>query len=296
MEGDWQECRNCKRRVASANLALHEAHCLRFLVLCPECKEPQPQEKMEAHIESKHRQLAECQEHVVCQFCELALSLNKLETHERHCGNQMEQCLGCGWNIPLRGLVQHLQVCQSEWVPPGKGKRISASEKKIHCHHCNQMIPGNEYSRHMDKCHTVTESKKSFPIGISRIPSPSLPNQTAKGYTSTAEKDVRPKTRNSKKFPPLSEKSTKKTPRGRDKTKGLPLQFEHTLRITSPVEDEAAYDILRGCSQCGILLPLPTLNQHQEKCWWLASLKEKQVRNSSYIWQRKDTDLFNNYR
>ena len=43
--------------MASAHLTLHEAHCLLSLVLCPECKEPVPQAKMEEHCETGHQQV-----------------------------------------------------------------------------------------------------------------------------------------------------------------------------------------------------------------------------------------------
>lgn len=46
-----------KRRVASAHLALHEAHCLLFLTRCPECKEPVLQAKMDEHRENGHQQV-----------------------------------------------------------------------------------------------------------------------------------------------------------------------------------------------------------------------------------------------
>lgn len=118
------------------------------------------------------------------------------------------------------------------------------------------------YSQLQNKCHAVTESTESFPVGISRIPTPFLPNQTAKDYPSMAEKDVRPKTKNSKKFPSFSENSTKKTPRGRDWANDIPLKSNHNPKLSSSV-DEAAYNIMRSCSQCGILLPLPILSQHQ---------------------------------
>lgn len=43
--------------MASAHLTLHEAHCLLFLALCPECKEPVPQGKMDEHREKGHQQV-----------------------------------------------------------------------------------------------------------------------------------------------------------------------------------------------------------------------------------------------
>lgn len=114
-----------------------------------------------------------------------------------------------------------------------------------------------------EKCHKISASAKYSPIEEPRISPPSLPSQPAKDQTSTAEKDVRPKVKNMNRFPLLTENSTKQAPGDSNKTMDLPLKSEHKPWITSPVEDEADYDILRRCFQCGILLPLPTLNQHQ---------------------------------
>nr|XP_044601105.1 XIAP-associated factor 1 isoform X2 [Equus asinus] len=227
-------------------------------------------------------QATECRDRpVACQFCELAVRLSKAEIHEYHCGSRTQLCPDCDQPIMLRALAQHKDVCQGKQAQLGKGKEISASECKFSCWYCNQMIPGDKYSHHVDKCRTVSESVKYFPVGKPRIPPPSLPSQAAEDQSSTAEKDVRPKKKSKNKFPLPSEKSTKQAPRGTNKTMDLPLKSKPKARITSPIEDEAAYDILRRCSQCGILLPLPTLNQHQEKCLRLASSKGKQVRNSS---------------
>lgn len=297
MEGAFQVCRNCKRRVASAHLALHEAHCLLFLAQCPECKEPVLQAEMDEHCENGHQQVGcamcqqtmqkqvlafhetrECQERpVVCKFCRAAVRLSKLEIHEHHCGNRTELCLDCGQPIVLRTLAQHRDACQSEQAQRQTGKKISAPENNICCHYCNQMIPGNKYLHHMDKCHTTSESAKYFPIEETRNSPPSLPSQAAEDQTSTAVKDVRPKTKNINRFPLLSENSTKEAPSGTNKSLDLPLKPEHKPWV----EDDPAYDVLHRCPQCDILLPLPTLNRHQEKCWWLASWRGKHGRNSS---------------
>ncbi|XP_003929169.3 XIAP-associated factor 1 isoform X2 [Saimiri boliviensis] len=275
-------CRNCKRNVASARFAVHEVHCLRFLVLCPEREEPVPREKMEEHCKDEHQQANECRERLTeCKFCKLDVQLSRLELHESHCGRQTELCLGCGQFTTRRALVEHTHFCWSQQAQLGTGERISAPEREIHCHYCNQMIPENKYFHHMGKCHPDSEIKKHFPVGKPKILPSSLPSQAAENPTSTMEKDVRPKTKSINRFPLHSESSSKKTSRGKSKTLDPLWMSEPKPRTTSPVGDEAAYDILRRCSQCGILLPLPILNQHQEKCWWLASSKGKQVRHLS---------------
>ncbi|XP_064234460.1 XIAP-associated factor 1 isoform X2 [Aotus nancymaae] len=281
MEEAFLVCRNCKRNVASVHFALHEVHCLRFLVLCPECEEPVPREKMEEHCKDEHQQANECQEHLAeCKFCELDVQLSRLELHESHCGRQTELCPGCGQFITCRVLAEHTRFCWSEQAQLGKGERISVPEREIYCHYCNQMIPENKYFHPMGKCCPDSKFKKHFPVKPKILPS-SFPSQAVENQTSTMEKDVRPKTKSINRFPLHSESSSKKTPRGKSKTLDPLWMSEPKPRTTSPMGDEAAYDILRRCSQCGILLPLPILNQHQEKCWWLASSKEKQVRNVS---------------
>lgn len=142
MEGAFQMCRNCKRRVASNLLALHEAHCLIFLVLCPECKEPVLQDKMEEHLQGGHQQVGcamcqqsvpkhslesheaqECQERPIeCQFCHLAVRLNKVDLHEHHCGQQMEVCPDCGQHVMLRVLARHREECRREQPRLQKGE------------------------------------------------------------------------------------------------------------------------------------------------------------------------------
>ncbi|XP_053426183.1 XIAP-associated factor 1 isoform X2 [Nycticebus coucang] len=319
MEDTLQVCPNCKKNVASFHFALHEAHCLRFLVFCPECEEAIPRAKMEEHRKACHQQedftdadmgqseprwmripydpqifgrdmhqqsvqkpsmefheAKECQEHSSkCKFCKLAMQLSKLEVHEFQCGNRTELCPNCGQFITLQVLAQHKDVCWHEQAQLKKGERISASEREIYYHCCNQTIPENNHSHHMENSiFPNSEFEKHFPVGELTIPPPSLPSQAAKNQTSTAEEVVRPKIKNINGFPLLSGSSSKQASSGKNKTGGLPPKSEFKTRTTSSVEDETDYDILRRCSQCGILLPLPTLNQHQ-RYWFVQRLQIK---------------------
>lgn len=119
------------------------------------------------------------------------------------------------------------------------------------------------YSQLQDKCRTISKSAKYLPVGEPSISPPPLPSQAAEDQTFIAEKDVRPKMKNINRFPLLLENSTKQASDGTNKTMDLPLKSEHKPWVASTTEDEAVYDILKRCSQCGILLPLPTLDQHQ---------------------------------
>ncbi|XP_060040847.1 XIAP-associated factor 1 isoform X2 [Erinaceus europaeus] len=296
MEGDFQVCRNCKKNVASSNLLLHEAHCLRFLAPCPKSKELIPKEKTEDHCKPGHGQVdyaesqqngqnhsleshkaTEYQEHPLeCQFRELAMHLGKLETHERHCDDQTKQRPECSRDMVLGGQAQHRdnpRECEEFLLR--KGQRISAPERRTHYHFHNQMLSGKKDIHHMGKCHPK-ESVKYFPHKNSRIPPPPLSNEMA-------EKDVRPKEKNSNRFYRPSKNSTKRVPKDINNTMDLPWKLGYQPK------DEAAYNILKRCSQCGILLPLPTLNQHQGKCRLLASTKRNASEKFQLDWKRKDT-------
>nr|XP_008269082.2 XIAP-associated factor 1 [Oryctolagus cuniculus] len=279
MEGDFQECGRCKRSVASAHFALHEAHCLRFLELCPECKEPIPGVKMADHLK-EHQQPEEClqrpdkhlEQPVECKFCELAVHLSKLQTHEHHCGARTERCPDCGRFVMLRELAQHRGVCGGRQASGlRKGENISAPERKICCDYCDQMIPEDNYFHHLGTCGPVTKPK-SRP--------PSLPRPAAESPFSKAKKDVRPKSKQINGFLHPSGSSTKQAARGKTRSVDLPWKSELESRATPTSAGEVAYDILRRCPQCGILLPLPTLIHHQERCQRLASLRGGQVRTS----------------
>uniref|UniRef100_A0A670YSG2 Uncharacterized protein n=1 Tax=Pseudonaja textilis TaxID=8673 RepID=A0A670YSG2_PSETE len=46
-----------KRDVTAANFSLHEAHCMRFLAVCPECEEPVASKDMKEHLAKAHQQV-----------------------------------------------------------------------------------------------------------------------------------------------------------------------------------------------------------------------------------------------
>ncbi|XP_060219322.1 XIAP-associated factor 1 isoform X2 [Meriones unguiculatus] len=265
MEADFQVCRNCKRNVPSLHFTLHEAHCLHFLALCPECEEPILQSKMKDHVEAVHQQgvgvvssifpvTKESQQHPAkCKFCELAVHLSNLDIHESHCGSRTEHCPHCNQPITLPALAQHKDVCQSSKGRPEEGKRIVSPGRKIHCDHCKQMIPENQYVSHMNmQKQSLIYLRNGKPI---ILPS-SLAIMETEKQTSTLRKDVRPKTK-------IGNSSRKQKTKDQSDTADLPLMSVLQQGAALPAGDEDAYDILRRCCQCGILLPLPILNEHQ---------------------------------
>lgn len=256
MEDDFQVCRNCKRSVASSHFTLHEAHCLRFLVLCPECEEPIPESKMKEHVEAVHQQTKESQQDPAeCKFCELAVQLSKLDVHEYHCGSRTEHCPHCNQRVILRVLAQHKDLCLSAKGKPKEGKRSVSPGRKTHCDICKQMIPEHKYASHMKQCsapRTVTYLRDGRTVVL---PS-TLPFMNTGNRSSTVSKDVRPKTKN-------RNSSTKRETKDQSGAVDLPLKSRLQQRTALPKGEETAYDILRNCRQCRILLPLPILNEHQ---------------------------------
>ncbi|XP_045149459.1 XIAP-associated factor 1 [Echinops telfairi] len=299
MEEDVQQCEHCKRSVASAHFALHEAHCMRFLVLCPTCEEPVPKKELKEHFEDKHMEVKcamcrqtmqkyllevhedkECQmRQVQCKFCELTMNFSKLEDHEYRCGSKTELCPDCNQFIQLRKLAYHKDTCQRGQTEPRKGRRTSAPGKKINCVSCNQMIAVNEYAHHAENGCPVSALAKWSLSGKPGSSSSALPSPSAVDQTPTGGQVVRPKTQKAQRLPRAG-RSTPRSWGGKHKAQELPSKTERWSRPTSPGGDETAYDILRNCSRCDILLPLPTLIQHQEKCRCFPSSKRQQVRGS----------------
>lgn len=261
--------------MASSHFTLHEAHCLRFLVLCPECEEPIPESKMKEHVEAVHQQTKESQQDPAkCKFCELAVQLSKLDIHEYHCGSRTEHCPHCNQHVILRVLAQHKDLCLSAKGKPKEGKRTVSPGRKTHCDICKQMIPEHKYASHMKQCsapRTVTYLRDGRTVVL---PS-TLPFMNTGNRTSTVSKDVRPKTKN-------RNSSTKRETKDQSGAVDLPLKSGLQQRTALPKGEETAYDILRNCRQCRILLPLPILKEHQEKCLRLAQQK-KLVKRAGWI-------------
>ncbi|XP_038183675.1 XIAP-associated factor 1 isoform X3 [Arvicola amphibius] len=221
---------------------------------------------MKEHVDTVHQQAKKIQQHpATCKFCELAVHLSKLNVHEFHCSSRTERCPHCNQPIVLRVLAQHKAVCLSAKAEPEEGKR-NVSPGRTHCDYCKQIIPENKYVSHMKQCpasRTVTYLQDGKP----KILPPSLTSQVMENQTSSVKKDVRPKTK-------IKNSARKQETKDQNGTVDLPLKSAVQQRATLPTGDEAAYDILRRCCQCGILLPLPILNPHQEKCLRLAHRKK----------------------
>ena len=83
-----------------------------------------------------------------------------------------------------------------------------------------------------DRCRRVSGAVAASPVGKPEIPPSSPSSRAAEDQTSKAEKDVRPKLRNSHRAPFLSETSTRQAPRGANKTTNLYLKSNGKLRAS----------------------------------------------------------------
>ncbi|XP_051847462.1 XIAP-associated factor 1 [Antechinus flavipes] len=271
MEEDLRLCTNCERKVPSTYFLLHEAHCLRFRAICPECKEVILKKEMKDHLENGHLQAQ-------CSLCLESMQKYLLEAHEAACPERPIECEFCGWAVPLSGLEEHESGCSGQSGPslsgqsgpslsgkqpdpsaplaslegPCADKPRKAPSQKAGCLECKRDASEAELPQHQAECRQFTELRGSFNAFLLKKPErPSpVPGILDPAQASTGERVVRPKKK---------ESHTDKT----------------ALSSTAARIEKEEYDVLESCSFCHILLPLPVLKQHEEKCQLLASQQWK---------------------
>ncbi|XP_062872765.1 XIAP-associated factor 1 [Trichomycterus rosablanca] len=127
-------CDHCNKEVAKVNFPMHEAHCQRFLCLCPDCDEQVPKEQLEEHRLEQHT-LVKCKQcnmkierckladHEkdncpkrlqICEFCQLEVPASSLKEHTLACGSRTERCQECNQYVILKDRLQHAQFCLAE--------------------------------------------------------------------------------------------------------------------------------------------------------------------------------------
>ncbi|KFW85369.1 XIAP-associated factor 1, partial [Manacus vitellinus] len=285
MTGENRFCKNCKRDVSAANFSLHEAHCMRFLTLCPECDEPVAQKDMEDHQTEAHKQIR-------CRLCHQSMQQYKLEHHEnKECQKRTMKCTICDLEIPFNKLQEHLDTCAS---------------RTERCQECNKYIMYKDQHKHKEICpnsglsyhkdvdfqtseastnatvirpiaHKVTKvlagQSASSLIGAPPRSSSSLAPSSS-SENAMAWKDVRPKGKEREQ--PLTSKPLKSKKIG----------FLSPTRggcSTSPqaLKDTQSFDMLVTCDHCDILLPLPTLRKHEIKCLHWTTLQNARMKQKS---------------
>ncbi|KFZ55688.1 XIAP-associated factor 1, partial [Antrostomus carolinensis] len=268
-------CKNCKRDVSADNFSLHEAHCLRFLTLCPECDEPVAQKDMKDHqteahkkvrcnlchqsmqqYQLEHHETKECHKRAMtCNICELEMPFNELQEHLNTCGSRTERCLECNKYIMYKDLNKHKDICQSSGLSCQKDVNFQTSTGGNLCQKCNKSFPDDQYSQHLVSTFETEQENGLDPPQSSSSLAPSSSSENPMVW-----KDVRPKGK--ERDQPLTSKTSLKPPRNRKM--GFPSPTRGGVS-TSPqaLKDTECFDMLVTCAHCNILLPLPTFQKHE---------------------------------
>ncbi|KAF1493195.1 XIAP-associated factor 1, partial [Megadyptes antipodes antipodes] len=264
-----------KRDVSAANFSLHEAHCLRFLTLCPECDEPVAQKDMKDHQTEAHKQVRcnlcqqsmqqyqlehhetkECHKRAMkCKICELEMPFNKLQEHLNTCASRTEWCWECNKYIMYKDQNKHKDICQNSALSYHKDVNFQTSTGGNLCRKCNKSFPDDQYSQHLVSTFETEQENGLDPPQSSSSLAPSSCSENAMVW-----KDVRPKGK--ERDQPLTSKTLLKPPK--DKKVGFRSPTRGGLS-TSPqaLKDTQSFDMLVTCAHCNIILPLPTLQKHE---------------------------------
>ncbi|NXW90296.1 XAF1 factor, partial [Alopecoenas beccarii] len=261
-----------KRGVSAANFSLHEAHCLRFLSLCPECDEPVAQKDMKDHQTEAHKQVRcnlchqsmqqyqlehheteECHKRAMkCEICELEMPFNKLEEHLNTCASRTEWCWECNKYIMYKDQNKHKDICQNSGLSYHKDVNFQTSDTPTNATFiCPTGKQNSSFAAHKLTEVLADQSTSKF--------SSDPPQSSSCSKNETAWKDVRPK---GKRDQLLTSKTLLKPKK--NKKVGFPSPTRGGLS-TSPqaLKDTQSFDMLVACAHCNILLPLPTLQKHE---------------------------------
>ncbi|NXK52575.1 XAF1 factor, partial [Chauna torquata] len=283
-----------KRDVSAANFSLHEAHCLRFLTLCPECDKPVAQKDVKDHHTEAHKQVRcnlccqgmqqyqldhhETKEYhkraMKCKICELEMPFSKLQEHLNTCASRTERCWECNKYVMYKDHNKHKDICQNSGMSYYKEVNFQTSTGHNLCLRCNKSFPDDQYSQHLVRIFETEQETGLDPSQSSFSLAPSSCSENAMAW-----KDVRPKEK--ERDHPLTSKTLLKPPKNK-KMVGFPSPTRGRLS-TSPqaLKDTWSYDMLVTCDHCNILLPLPTLRKHETKCLHLTSLKNAKMNQKS---------------
>ncbi|NXG08959.1 XAF1 factor, partial [Sakesphorus luctuosus] len=275
-------CQNCKRDVSAANFSLHEAHCMRFLSLCPECDEPIAQKDMEDHQREAHKQIRcslchqsmqqyqleyhenkECQKRAMkCNICDLEMPFNKLQEHLDTCRSRTERCQECNKYIMYKDQPKHKDICPNSNLSYQKDVDFQTSEASTNtavthhtAHKLTEVLAGES-----------TSNLVSDPAQSSSSLAPSFSSENAMVW-----RDVRPKWKG--RDQPL----TSKTPKNKKIGFLSPTRGGCSTSPQAP-KDTESFDVLVTCDYCNILLPLPTLRKHEVKCLHWTTLQNARMK------------------
>ncbi|KGL73400.1 XIAP-associated factor 1, partial [Tinamus guttatus] len=253
-------CKNCKRDVSTANFSLHEAHCLRFLILCPECDEPVAQKNMKDHQTEAHKQ-------VRCNLCHQSMQQYLLEYHEVSTDI-------CELEMPFNKLQEHLNACAS---------------RTERCWECNTYVMYKDQNKHKDICQKSSLSNHKDVVALagqkafksstdSPLPSSSLAS-SSNSENAKAWKDVRPKGK--ERDQPLTSKTLLKPPKNKKRVGFLSPTKSGLSTSAQALKDTLCYDMMVACAHCNTFLPLSTLRKHEIKCLHLTTLQNTKMKPKS---------------
>ncbi|XP_071430941.1 XIAP-associated factor 1 isoform X2 [Pithys albifrons albifrons] len=314
-------CQNCKRDVAAANFSLHEAHCMRFLTLCPECDEPIAQKDMEDHQREAHKQIRcslchqsmqqyqlehhenkECQKRAMkCNICDLEIPFKELQKHLDTCGSRTEKCQECNKYIMYKDQPKHKDTCPNSNLAYQKDVDFQTSEASTNTrvtHHTegtggnlyekgSKSFPDDQHSQHLNKCKAAHKWTKVLAgESTSNLISDPVRSSSSLAPSFSSEnamvwRDVRPKWK--ERDQPLASKTPK------NKKIGFPSPTRGGCS-TSPqaLKDTESFDVLVTCDYCNILLPLPTLQKHEIKCLNWTTLQNTRMKQKSSNGEKGD--------
>lgn len=306
MEEETQFCGNCKKDVASSNFSLHEVHCLRFLKVCAECRQSVPHKDMKQHQEESHKKVrcdlchqsiqqylleehkaVECDERSVrCEFCELDLSFCKLQEHADTCGSRTQLCHDCKKYVMFKDLEDHKRSCLPSTTAPDNSVRKKDFSKKVRCPKCSTRLTESTYLHHQNECSPLSKS-------VSHVPS--MPCRRNADNFRSCSPVLKPWSEIQSSLPDKEKADNAMKEESREFSFGsrclTPCTQETSLHLDGLLRhsffnyyknqhiglagpDNATYDVLKACPHCSILLPSPTLKQHEQKCKFLASLSD----------------------
>ncbi|NWS11469.1 XAF1 factor, partial [Pachyramphus minor] len=274
-----------KRDVSAANFSLHEAHCMRFLTLCPECDETVAQKDMEDHQTEAHKQIRcrlchqsmqqyqlehhenkECQKRAMkCSICDLEMPFNKLQEHLDTCASRTERCQECNKYIMYKDQHKHKEICPNSGLSYQKYVDFPTCEASTNAP-CSKLFPDDQYSQHLV---SISETEQEHDFLVSAPPQSSSSSENAMAW-----KDVRPKGK--ERDQPLTSKPLKNKQIGfLSPTRGGCSTSSQALK------DIQSFDMLVTCDHCNILLPLPTLQRHEIKCLHWTTLQNAKMKQKS---------------
>uniref|UniRef100_A0A8D0BR14 Nuclear cap binding subunit 3 n=1 Tax=Salvator merianae TaxID=96440 RepID=A0A8D0BR14_SALMN len=299
-------CQNCKRDVAAANFSLHEAHCLRFLTVCPKCQEPVARKDMEEHLGQAHQQVpgwgrgsaskwgrSRCSQtgqllfplplQVRCPLCHHRMQQYLLEQHQvEECQERPTKCSFCELEMPHHRLQAHLDLCSSRTTMCWDcGKYVTYKSLAVHTLRCQATQKPSDPGPNASLCQSCNTwfLDEQYLQHLNEC----TPLSQLLGALSTHSPQKQSSPPSLAASPPSNVAEAEKTVRPKMKEKALSSVGRPSLKppksrkgpsplpFTATVDDDS-YNQFGSCSRCNILLPRPVLQKHERKCTQAASL------------------------